>query len=56
MAQVVEIFPYGKIREPVYPIVNTMAADDLAMQGARASIAMVLHYFIKIFWPQLQKG
>ena len=39
--QVNEIYPDGRHR-PAYLIVNTMAADDLATQVARASAAMVL--------------
>ena len=41
MAQVVESLSH-KRQGRVDPGVNTMAADDLAMQGARASAAMVL--------------
>ena len=40
MAQVVEILPCGK-QGTIYKV-NTMAADDLATQGARASAEMVL--------------
>ena len=39
------VFPavYG-LRIHLYFIVNTMAADDLATEGARSSAAMVLTY------------
>ena len=36
-------------------IADDMVADDLAMQGARPSVAMVINYFSRIFWFQLQK-
>ena len=32
---------------------NNMVADDLAMQGARASVAMVLLYFARYITIQL---
>ena len=41
MAQVVEILPHGW-QEPIYPAVNTMAADDLGTQVVRSSAVMVL--------------
>ena len=41
MVQVFEICPYQR-QVHVYPAVDTMAADDLAMQGASALTAMVL--------------
>ena len=40
MVQVIEILPHGKRQWPY--IVNTVAADVLVMQGARASAGMVL--------------
>ena len=43
-------------RSQLSHIVNTMAADDLATRGARASAAMVLTKFSGIFWLQHQKG
>ena len=36
-------------------MVNTMAADNLATQGARASAAMVLTYFSWYIWLRHQK-
>ena len=45
MAQVVEILICGWQENHLSYIVNTMAADDLATQGARASSAMVLTIF-----------
>ena len=45
MVQVVESIPCGR-QEPVYHAVdNNMASDDLVMQVARASAAMVMINF-----------
>ena len=40
MTQVVEILPHVR-QGPTYFTVNIMAADDLAMQRARASATMI---------------
>ena len=40
MTQIVEIHPHVR-PGPAYSIVNIMAADDLATQGARASAPMM---------------
>ena len=42
MVQAAEILPYGKQGSILPFIINTSAADDLAMQGARSSAALVL--------------
>ena len=41
--EVVEILTHNR-QEPVYHTVNNMAAYDLALQGAKASVAMILTY------------
>ena len=38
----IEILLHGRQAICLSCVINTMAADDLAMQGARASAAMVL--------------
>ena len=45
MAQVIEILPYRGQGLIFSCILNTMAADDLAMQGARPWTAIVMTYF-----------
>ena len=40
------IFPYGR-QEICILLVNTMAADDLAMQGTRTSAGLVLIYICR---------
>ena len=42
MTQVIGILPHGRRRLCLFHIANIMAADDLAMQGTRASTSMVL--------------
>ena len=53
-AQVVEILPYGSTY--LSCIVNTMSADDVVTQGARASAAMVVTSYPVIFRFQYQRG
>ena len=43
-------------QELLYPTINTMAADDLAMEGARASAAMVLTLFSWDIQVSILKG
>ena len=43
MAQVVEILPHGR-PEVIYPSVNNLVADGMAMQRVRASAALLLTY------------
>ena len=42
MAQVVDIVSHGRLGAVYIILVNNMAADDLATQGARGSPAMLL--------------
>ena len=44
MVHVVEIFPYWRQGPICVMFINTMAADDLMMQGARLSSGMILTY------------
>ena len=45
MMQVVDYLPYGR---QIYHIINNMAADDLATQGARSPAAMIYTYDLYI--------
>ena len=53
MTQVDEILPLNR-QAPVGPVVDTMAADVLVMQGAGSSAAMIL-ISSQIFWFQYLK-
>ena len=55
MAQMV-YFPVMEAKESLSFIGNTMAADNLAMQGAKASAVIVLAWFAWIFRFQHCKG
>ena len=50
MTQVVETLPHFETRTYLFYIVNIMAADDLAMQGAKASATVI---FTMLNWINL---